>query len=81
MDFPTLTHKGWFGVCPVYIGGLESDAPFLVERHWSALPLMVLSEAMFAGLIAVKTAADPEWEPAWPIRVTGEIEPRQHRAG
>ncbi len=81
MDLPTLTHKGWFGICPVYIGGLESDAPLLLERHWTALPLMKLSEAIFAVVIFMKSAANPEWEPAWPICVTGEIEPRRPPKG
>lgn len=71
-----LTHKGWFGLCPVYIGGLDTDAPLLVERSRLLLPLMMLSEAIFGALIWMRSASDPDWEPQWPIRVTGEIEPR-----
>ncbi|WP_421696909.1 hypothetical protein [Ancylobacter sp.] len=71
-----LTQKGWFGLCPVYIGDLHTGCPLLVERHWSLLPLMMLSEWFFAAIMFVKSWQDPEWEPAWPIKVTGDIEPR-----
>lgn len=37
-DHPMLTHKGWFGICPVYIGGIESDGPLIVERSPLLLP-------------------------------------------
>ncbi|UOK71698.1 hypothetical protein [Ancylobacter polymorphus] len=72
-----LTHKGWFGVCPVYIGGLDSPAPLIHQRHWLFLPLFILSEHIFAAIIYLKSWQDPEWEPSWPLRVTGTIEPRK----
>lgn len=69
-----LTHKGWFGFCPVFIGGLDSDAPLIVERHWMALPLFMLSEAIFSIIFMVCSMLDPEFQPTWPIRITGEID-------
>jgi len=54
-----LTHKGWFGLCPVYIGDIHGDAPLLVERHWSLLPLMVISEWLFAAIMFVQKS--PVW--------------------
>jgi hypothetical protein len=40
-----FTHKGWFGICPVYIHNYESDedAVIVAERHWSMLPLGLIS--------------------------------------
>lgn len=71
-----LTQKGWFGLCPVYIGDLDTGCPLLIERHWSLMPLMVMSEWFFAAIMFTKSWRDPDYEPAWPIKVTGNIEPR-----
>jgi hypothetical protein len=68
-----LTHKGWFGICPVYFGGLHTGAPLIVERHVLLLPLMVLSEVMFSIAFKCKGLIDPDYEPEWPLRVTGEL--------
>lgn len=69
-----LTHKGWFGICPVYLANLDSAAPLVVERHWVLLPLMLLSECCF-GLVFVLGSFLAGFEPAWPLRVTGELAP------
>lgn len=73
----SLTHKGWFGICPVYFAGLHSSAPLVIERHWSLVPLMLLSECLY-GLVFVVGSFLAGFEPAWPLCVTGELEP--HRA-
>lgn len=31
----TFTHRAWFGVCPVYMGDIDSQAPHVHPRHWS----------------------------------------------
>lgn len=64
-----LTHKGWFGICPVYFGRLDSEAPLVVERHWVFMPLMMLSEFVY-GLVLMFAE-----EPQWPLRITGELPP------
>lgn len=75
----TLQHRGWFGICPVHIGDIESDCPFLIERHWAFQPLFVISEFMFAATAAVASLLDDDFEPMRPIRVTGELaEPIVH---
>lgn len=71
---PKFTHKGWFGLCPIYIADLESGEPTLVERHRVFFPLFLLSEFVFGAIFAVQTALDPYYEPEWPIRITGELE-------
>lgn len=68
-----LTHKGWFGLCPVYFADIDSDAPLAEPRHWSLGWLMHLSVAIYSAVIFMKTVIDPEWMPVWPLRVTGEL--------
>lgn len=70
-----LTHKGWFGVCPVYLGNVDSESPFVHERHWAALPLFMFSELMFAVCALCMALMNPFFEPKLPIRITGELPP------
>lgn len=67
------THKGWFGVCPVLLAGIDSDGPNVDPRHWSLGLLMDLSEVVFGAYIHLRTSLDQDYEPAWPILVTGEL--------
>lgn len=67
------THKGWFGLCPVYIAELDSGAPIIDPRHWSLLPLMAASEWIYTALFFVMSAVNADYQPAWPIRITGKI--------
>jgi hypothetical protein len=46
----------------------------VVERHWSLVPLMIFSEHLFGICFAVMTWIDPDYEPQWPLRVTGAID-------
>ena len=69
----TFTHKGWLGICPVYIGGLDDEGPVIAERHWSFIPLMKISEFMQRLCRFVLSAINPHYEPMWAIRVTGEL--------
>lgn len=69
-----LTHKGWFGVCPVYFANLYSEAPVVIERHWVFLPLFILSEWFFGACFFLASLVNPHFEPEWALRVTGEIE-------
>lgn len=69
----TYTHKGWFGICPVYLAKIETDAP-VVEPRWRFLGcLLVLSEAVFGLIIYIATAINPDYEPAWPLLITGQL--------
>ena len=69
-----LTHKGWFGLCPVWIGLLHTAAPIIEPRHALLNWLMDLSNAIFDVLHAVQVMVSDE-EPVFPLRITGEIEP------
>lgn len=70
-----ITHKGWFGLCPIYMGTMDGDesAPLIVERHWVFVPLFLLSELIFSVMFAAISLFDLTYEPEWPIRVTGEL--------
>lgn len=68
-----LTHKGWLGVCPVYLGGLESEAPLVEPRHWVLEPLFGISTLLFDLAAAALTMMDPTFVPQWPLHVTGKL--------
>ena len=68
----TYTHKGWFGLCPVHIGGLDTEAPLLKSRHWLLEPLFVISEFIFVLVFLALELMRVE-NPGWPIKVTGEL--------
>ena len=68
----TFTHKGWIGVCPIYIA--DPDGECCVEPRLSIYwPLMRLGDAVFAMGFWLRTMVDPFYEPMWPIRITGEL--------
>lgn len=66
MTSVTITHKGWFGLCPVYMGDLGSDAPFVAARSPWLEPLFDLSKGIFR-------IAHLWFAPTWPLFVTGEL--------
>lgn len=71
----TLTHKGWFGLCPVYFANLDGPSPLVLERHRLLVPLLMLSEALFAAAFALCETARLDWQPEWPMFVTGDLQP------
>ena len=71
----TYTHKGWFGLCPVYFADLDGEAPEVGERHALLLPLMLLSEGLFAIVAAITAPLAPAHALGFPLLVTGELVP------
>jgi hypothetical protein len=71
----TFTHKGWFGLCPVYFAGLDSECPAVHPRHALCGPLMVLSEAIFGVVFWCCRVMRPGFEAGWPLKVTGKLVP------
>lgn len=68
-----FTHKGFFcGIVPVYIDMTNEDCPMICERHWSLLPLFMLVELLFGCAVLIRTMSDPDYEPLFPIKITGE---------
>lgn len=69
----TYTHKGWFGICPVYFSRPESDAPGIDPRHWAFIPLMLTSELLFGLWFTFRGLVSDNYEPQWPMVITGEL--------
>lgn len=69
------SHVGWFGICPVYVGELDSDEPHITPRveNWF---FEFLFEVSVAGFETFFTAADllfPKWQPGYPLFITGVL--------
>ena len=59
----TYTHKGWFGLCPVFIGGHEAghpDGPCIKARHWLLDWLFDLSVALMDAVMFVQESLGSE---------------------
>lgn len=72
-DLTGYTHKGWFGICPVYLGNLGSDIVKVAPRWEAVVPLFVISEWFQGAAIYVCTLFYPEYVPTWKFRVTEEL--------
>lgn len=70
MDEITYTHKGWFGLCPVYISEPHSDEPSIEPRYLCTDWLLALSAWIWSWDFSFVEGDDK----ALPIRVTGELE-------
>lgn len=70
-----FTHKGWFGVCPVYFMGIDTEGTVVEPRHWSLTPLMMFSEGLYWLVFRCCEAMSPTYQPEWPLMVTGELNP------
>lgn len=73
--FETFTHRGWFGICPVYIGDLDTEIPCLTPLHDNVFfeTLFVLSHYGFMAFFTVADIINPSWQPGFPIVVTEEL--------
>lgn len=67
------THKGWFGICPIYLRNPDSDCPTVAPRWNWVVPLFVVSEWWQGAAIWLCTVVNPDYEPRWKIRITGEL--------
>jgi len=71
----TLTHKGLFcGLVPVWLDMNQPECPG-VEARGGILGEIWLDivEGMFGIFCYLATIANPEFEPMYPIRITGEL--------
>lgn len=66
----TYTHKGWIGMCPVYLANIDSDGPNVATRLPYTDWLLHLSLWLFDLASATSPAAD---HGTIPIRVTGKL--------
>lgn len=77
MEEMNRTHKGLlFGIVPVYLDMTNEQEP-IVEVRWSWLdPIADICAEIFGLCVAFRQFVDPDYEPMFPIRVTGEIKKR-----
>lgn len=67
------THYGWFGLCPIWIEEFDDGSVRIEPRHWSLGWLMSVSDALVGAWIWLYSLTHPDWEPVFPIKVTGEL--------
>lgn len=67
------THLGWFGFCPIYVGGLQGRCPDIKARFTWLEPLLRLNIALQELSIGVCTMMDPDWTPTWKIKLTRKL--------
>ena len=60
-----FTHKGWFGLCPIYIAEPDSEGPRIEPRFPCTAWLIHLSAWIFNVMNAE----------AFPIKFTGQVSP------
>lgn len=66
-----FTHRGWYFFVPIYL--TLDDCPKVSARNGVPEWLMDLAEAVFGACVFVRSLLDPDYEPLYPLRVTGEI--------
>lgn len=69
-----FTHRGWFGICPVYVSDPEGWAPVIEPRHLLLTLLFWVSEAAIETIHLVRRAMDPQYEGMYFLLITGELE-------
>lgn len=68
------SHYGWFvGLVPIYLGNINSEAPIVVERNWVPECWFTAAEALFGLFCWVSSMLSQDFEPAFPIVITGKI--------
>lgn len=67
-----FTHIGWFaGICPIYYADTGSEGCVLAERNWVPEWYFSMCEGIFGLFCAVMTTLNPDFEPTFPIMLTG----------
>jgi hypothetical protein len=73
-DKNNYTHYGWmYGIVPVYVDMTPKDCPAIEVRSVVFEPLMDVMESIFGAFCIVATMVNPEFEPQFAIKLTGEI--------
>lgn len=68
------THKGLiYGFIPVYLDMTDEECPIIEGRNWLCEIVHDIYTPIFGFAIFVRTAIDPEYEPSFPILITGEL--------
>jgi hypothetical protein len=65
-----FTHRGWLGICPIYLADTDSDAPFIMARHWALDWLLDAHIAVLDALFSAVSCINPWFAPRWPLLIT-----------
>lgn len=68
-----FTHKGWFGICPVYLADFQTYSPLVEPRHWVLYPFFWFSLSAFGFHMMFMELLKPGYEPGWPLVITGKL--------
>lgn len=69
-----FTHVGWFaGLVPVYFADIDGEGCVLQERNWCPEWWFTFVERVFGLFCQVACLLNPDFEPSFPITLTGEI--------
>lgn len=69
----TYSHKGWIGLCPVYIGEPDSEEPNIDPRDWIPDWWLFLNLRLFDLTGLLLEAISPAYEFTYPIQITGKL--------
>ena len=66
----TYTHKGWIGLCPVYLGNVGGSSPDVLPRLPATDWLLTFSLWLFDVVARMSPVED---DGSIPIRITGKL--------
>jgi hypothetical protein len=69
-----FTHKGWLGICPVYIADTFTEEPTIEPRHWMFELPMVLSSSWCIVWSRICRFFNPAYDPGFTLHLTGEVD-------
>jgi len=73
-DEPNWTHKGLFlSFIPVLVADIECADPVMTGRWFWADWLFYIAEPPFNLFLMVMSFMNPDFEPSFPVRITGTI--------
>lgn len=78
---PKPTHYGWLLFCPVTVA-MIGDFGAALEPRWAFLrPVLWLALQCNMALITLMSLINPDYEPTWSIKITGEINAQDKEPG
>lgn len=70
-----FVYRGWFcGLVPVYVGPLGAASPLVATRNGIPDFALDLVEALFAGFCFVAACLVHDFEPTFPLSITGRLD-------
>ena len=73
-----FTHKGWFFLCPVYLNPEDGEGMDVAARYSWLEWWFDVNHWLFSIVVTIVSFFNPDYEPMFPFRVTGELERKNH---